>query len=69
VNALAPGSIATEMLLNCHHEDGVREIESLIPLGLGRVEDVAAAALYLASDEARWVTGAVLDVNGGSCLR
>jgi NAD(P)-dependent dehydrogenase (short-subunit alcohol dehydrogenase family) len=32
---------------------------------LGRPDDVASAALYLASDEAEWVTGEVLDVNGG----
>ncbi|MEN6532363.1 MAG: 3-oxoacyl-ACP reductase family protein [Bryobacteraceae bacterium] len=65
VNAIAPGVIATDMLFDCHHEEGVRRMEAMIPLGLGKVEDVAAAALYLASDEARWVTGTVLDVNGG----
>ena len=40
-----------------------------IPLGrLGRPEDVAAAVLYLASDEAGWVTGATLHVNGGMAM-
>jgi 3-oxoacyl-[acyl-carrier protein] reductase len=35
---------------------------------LGTPEDVAAAVLYLASDEADWVSGMVLDVDGGSVL-
>jgi NAD(P)-dependent dehydrogenase (short-subunit alcohol dehydrogenase family) len=35
------------------------------PLGLGQPDDVAWAALYLASDEARWVTGVALPVDGG----
>jgi 3-oxoacyl-[acyl-carrier protein] reductase len=40
-----------------------------IPLGrIGRPEDVAAAVAYLASDEAGWVTGATLHVNGGMAM-
>lgn len=35
------------------------------PLGLGEPEDVAAAAVFLASDEARWITGVALPVDGG----
>ena len=35
------------------------------PLGLGAPEDVAAAAVFLASDEARWITGVALPVDGG----
>lgn len=35
------------------------------PLGLGQPDDVAWAALYLAGDEARWVTGVALPVDGG----
>jgi len=69
VNAIAPGLIATDMLFQTHGEDGARKLEKLVPLGLGTVEDVAAAALFLSSDEARYVTGAVLDVNGGLYLR
>lgn len=69
VNAIAPGIIATDMLYQTHGEEGVRKLEESVPLGLGRVEDVAAAALFLASDQARYVTGAVLDVNGGLYFR
>ncbi len=69
VNAIAPGNIATDMLYQTHGEDGVRRMVESIPLGLGQVEDVAAAALFLASDEARYITGAVIDVNGGLYFR
>jgi 3-oxoacyl-[acyl-carrier protein] reductase len=41
-----------------------------IPMGrMGRPEDIAAAVVYLASDEAAWVTGAILHVNGGMSMR
>ena len=41
-----------------------------IPLGrVGDIEDVARAALFLASDEAKWITGAVLRVDGGIVVR
>lgn len=69
VNAIAAGIIATDMLYQTHGEEGVRRLEESVPLGLGRVDDVAAAALFLASDEARYVTGAVLDINGGLYYR
>jgi 3-oxoacyl-[acyl-carrier protein] reductase len=36
---------------------------------LGTTEDVASAALYLASDESSWVTGIILDVTGGAVMR
>lgn len=69
VNAVAPGVIETAMLRQAHGEEGIREIASQIPLGLGTADDVAAACVYLASDEARHVTGATLDVNGGFYFR
>ena len=65
VNSIAPGVIETEMLRQAHGEASIHELAKDIPLGLGSVEDVAAAVIYLASDEAKHVTGATLDVNGG----
>lgn len=69
VNAIAPGVIKTEMLHEAHGESGVRALENEIPLGLGTPEDVAAAIIFLASDEAKHITGATLDVNGGFYFR
>ena len=65
VNAVAPGLIATDMTRTL--SAGVQtEWESRIPLKrFGTPEDVAAAVVFLASDEAAYITGHVLDVNGG----
>ncbi len=68
VNAVAPGIIDTELLRRTH-EGQVEQIAAGIPLGLGRVEDVAAAVCFLCGPGARYITGATLDVNGGMYLR
>lgn len=68
VNSIAPGVIFTDFTKAVHTDEEVEELRNSIPLGLGKVEDVAAAAVYLASDEARYVTGATIDVNGGSYI-
>ena len=65
VNAVAPGFIATPMTdpLSQEIKD---KMKSMIPLGrFGTDADVAAAIVFLASDEAAYITGQVLDVNGG----
>ena len=65
VNAVAPGLIATPMTdpLSQELKD---KMKSLIPLGrFGTDRDVAAAIIFLASDEAGYITGQVLGVNGG----
>jgi 3-oxoacyl-[acyl-carrier protein] reductase len=68
VNAVAPGFIATPMTDGLSDEQKAR-LSQAIPLGrLGTPADVAAAVLYLASDEAGWVTGATLHVNGGMAM-
>jgi len=65
VNVIAPGLVDTDMtraIAEKAHADWAAQI----PLGrLGTVDDVAAAACYLASDEAAYITGHVLAVNGG----
>jgi 3-oxoacyl-[acyl-carrier protein] reductase len=65
VNAVAPGMIATDMT-RAVAEKAQADWASQIPLGrLGRVDEVAAAVCFLASDEAAYITGHVLAVNGG----
>jgi 3-oxoacyl-[acyl-carrier protein] reductase len=64
-NAIAPGLIETDLTADLP-EAATEALKALTPLGyIGSVEDVAAAAVYFASDEARYVTGQVLGVDGG----
>ncbi len=65
VNVVAPGFVATDMTAELA-ESSRAELERNIPLErLGTVEDIAAAVVYLASEEAGYVTGHVLNVSGG----
>ena len=65
VNCVAPGLIATAMTEKLNDEQRDKILQG-VPLGrMGTPADVAAAVLYLASEEAGYVTGATLDVNGG----
>jgi NAD(P)-dependent dehydrogenase (short-subunit alcohol dehydrogenase family) len=70
VNVVCPAYIETEMnrdlLSNLRQKGEFEKILGIHPIGfIGLPEDVAYAALYLASDEARWVTGVALPVDGG----
>lgn len=66
-NAIAPGAVRTAMTDIMNYPPSVR---ASIPLGdYGQVEDIAAAALYLVSEDGRYVTGATMDVNGGMFMR
>jgi len=68
VNAVAPGFIETPMT-DVLPEKVKEELKTRIPLGrMGTARDVAAAIVFLASDEAGYITGHVLDVNGGLYL-
>ena len=61
VNAIAPGPIASAMTT-----DFPQALRQLIPVGrMGQAEDVAAAAVFLASPSSGFITGEILDVNGG----
>jgi 3-oxoacyl-[acyl-carrier protein] reductase len=65
VNCIAPGVIQTEMLDSFREED-LEELRSATPLQrLGKPGDIAAAAYFLASEEADFITGQVLSPNGG----
>ena len=68
VNAIAPGYIMTDMMKTVP-EDLLKKFAGLTMLGrLGQPEEIAKAALFLASDDASYVTGHVLSVNGGMRL-
>ena len=68
INVVAPGFVVTAMT-NALSEAQKTKLSDAIPLKrLGQPEDIAAAVAYLASDEAGWVTGATLHVNGGMAM-
>ncbi|MCB0225580.1 MAG: 3-oxoacyl-ACP reductase FabG, partial [Anaerolineae bacterium] len=69
VNAIAPGFIPTA-LTDVLPEQQIQAIIETTPVGrLGTVEEVAAAVLFLASDEAAFITGQVLSVDGGLVMQ
>jgi len=68
VNTVAPGLVRTPMIDTAHGTDSA--LCDSIPLGrLAEPSEIAAAVHYLLSDEARYLTGAVIDVNGGMYMR
>lgn len=68
VNAIAPGFIDTEMT-GALSEKVQEQILTQIPLGIfGKPEDIANCAAFLASDEAAYITGQVIQVDGGMCM-
>ncbi len=68
VNCVAPGFIATAMT-DVLTDDQKSKINATIPAGkMGSSEDIAAAVAYLASEEAGYVTGATIHVNGGMAM-
>lgn len=69
VNAIAPGPIETEMFRRTASRERRQKVLSGVPLGvMGQPEDIAHAAVFLASHWAKYVSGAVLRVNGGSVM-
>jgi NAD(P)-dependent dehydrogenase (short-subunit alcohol dehydrogenase family) len=71
VNCIAPGFIETEMSARALNDDPERMQKAIgrTPMGKrGKPEDIGHAAVYLSSDEASYVTGVVLPVDGGNSI-
>jgi acetoacetyl-CoA reductase len=68
VNAIAPGYVATDLLSGVSDEV-MKAIVGQIPVGrLGEAEEVARCVVFLAADEAAWITGSTLTINGGQFM-
>jgi NAD(P)-dependent dehydrogenase (short-subunit alcohol dehydrogenase family) len=72
VNAVCPAFVETELnrewLAALRERGGYEALVRTHPLGLGEPDDVAYAAMFLASDEAKWITGVALPVDGGAMV-
>jgi NAD(P)-dependent dehydrogenase (short-subunit alcohol dehydrogenase family) len=68
VNCVAPGFVKTNMLdsisgsFNSEYDELIKKLH---PLGIGEAEDVANAIAFLVSDMGKWITGSILNVDGG----
>ncbi len=69
INAIAPGPTDTGALQKMAGEYAQEMIKSMPIKRLGQPEDLASAALFLLSDEASWITGHILNVDGGQFMR
>jgi acetoacetyl-CoA reductase len=68
VNAIAPGYVRTELLANVSDEV-MKSIVAQIPVGrLGEADEVARCVLFLAADDAGWITGSTITINGGAYM-
>jgi NAD(P)-dependent dehydrogenase (short-subunit alcohol dehydrogenase family) len=68
VNCVAPGFIETEMFKSVANNFGLdyyQNITNLHPLGLGKAEDIADIVAFLLSNMSRWITGSIINVDGG----
>ena len=69
VNSVLPGAVHTAMTEHIYeNEDLIRRMEMTYPLGLGTTSDIADAVEFLLSDNARWITGQQLTVDGGRTI-
>jgi NAD(P)-dependent dehydrogenase (short-subunit alcohol dehydrogenase family) len=68
VNAVAPGAVVTEapVAALARPSRRRRQVEPIPLRRLGTVDDIGALCVYLASDEAAWLTGEVIQITGGS---
>ncbi|WP_024801005.1 SDR family oxidoreductase [Nocardia sp. BMG51109] len=70
INAIAPGPTDTEATKNATPGNIVQDMVKKLPIKrMGQPEDLVGACLYLLSDEASWVTGQILNVDGGQIVR
>ncbi|WP_128548090.1 SDR family NAD(P)-dependent oxidoreductase [Larkinella soli] len=69
VNAVAPGIIETELMLKTHGIEGTEKLSASVPLGLGKPRAVGLAVAFLCGEGGDYITGTILDVNGGMNMR
>lgn len=72
VNCVAPGFIKTEMgdkINNFFDISHDAEVEAMHPLGYGTVDDIANSIVFLLSDMSKWITGSIINVDGGFCAK
>ena len=70
INAIAPGPIDTEANRTTTPQEIVQDIVKGLPLSrMGTPEDLVGMCLFLLSDEARWITGQIFNVDGGQIIR
>ena len=66
VNAVSPGPVDTELLREGKTEEQIQQMAQMAAFNrIGKVEDIADVVAFLASDDARWITGQIIHVNGG----
>ena len=69
INSVLPGGVKTRMTEHMYEdEDLIKRMESLYPLGLGKVDDICHVVQFLLSDDARWITGQQITVDGGRTI-
>ncbi|MGD8961912.1 MAG: SDR family oxidoreductase [Desulfobacterales bacterium] len=66
VNAVAPGPVDTELFRDGKSDEQIQQLAQMAALGrVGEAQDIADAVAFLAGDDARWITGQTIHVNGG----